>query len=158
MSKIELIIDAATKAFEGERERGEQLEGKAEKYMGAVAAIAGFQLFDFKVLTAVTSSWVRLPAGLSLVLLGGALLVAFYSLRVRRHHFYPGKTQLLDELDAADVGEEDAHRALARLLLESREHNATINDRRADLIEISQWLILAGFFCVAFSRIAQSFI
>jgi hypothetical protein len=154
MSKLSVIKDTAEKAFEAEYNRTEYQITKAEKFIAGITAVMGFQIFEAKDLLK-DHCYFKIMVGASLILLTLALIFTLLALRVRDYLSYSRGTELKDLLNDPEADEEKASREIADMLLGVREHNARLNDKNADMLRISGWLLLLGFLVVIATQILK---
>jgi hypothetical protein len=157
MSKMEIIEEVATKAFESEATRTATLQGKAEKIMAGVAAVVGYQLLHVEDLAKSSHGLVFIPCWLAIVLLALSFAGAFLvSAEVRNYYYYPRGRALWDDLSGDTMSDEEARKRIAIMLLDAREENAQINDRRATRIDHSGSMLVGGFVLAVASRLASA--
>ncbi len=148
MDKIELLAIESEKAYNSEIKRMDRLTDRADKFIAAVAVVAGFQLTQVENLD-FTGDWMaQLPDWLtllSLAVLGIAILFAMASMNLRKYYSYPLGETLLDELKGDDVDDDSARVKVARMYLKWHDTNSKANDVRAQYLTISGILLIVGF-------------
>jgi hypothetical protein len=147
MDKIDVIVQESEKAFLQERARADRIFGAAEKIVGAVAVVIGFQLIRMDQLT-LSGSWPQALHGWlaigALLELGISLTFAFLSMQVQKYYSYPRGTTLIDELKDASITYEVARIKIARMYLSAYDANAHINDKRAKILSYSGAMLVVG--------------
>ena len=148
MDKIELLAIESEKAYNSEIRRMDTLTDRADKFIAAVAIVAGFQLTQVENLD-FTGGWIeQIPDWLtllSLAILGIAILFAAASMNLREYYSYPLGEKLLEELKGDDVDNDSARVKVARMYLKWHDTNSRANDGRARYLTISGILLIVGF-------------
>lgn len=156
-SKVDVIFQVSEKAFLQERMRADKLSAAAEKYVGAVVIIMGFQLIEIDQLT-LSGSWSPALRGwlavLALLALGVSTVCALLSIQVRKYYSYPRGTTLIDELKDESITDEVAKIKVARMYLSAHDINAGINDKRAKMLSYSGALLVSGLLLAVLSYLA----
>jgi hypothetical protein len=157
MSKVLLAKDAAEQALGAELARTESRVRDAWRYAVGIVVVLGFQVRDLKGLVESPSPWVKLLVFFSLGVLGAALLLACRALHVGGHEHYPRGQKLWETLKPETVSEAAAEEALVLMLLQTREHNAKLNDVKTRALFWCGWLFWAGAVLVAASQLLGAF-
>ena len=161
MNKVELVLQESEKAFLLEKTRAAKLGEAAEKLIGAVAVVVGFQLIEFDHLALsgdwqeALHNWIAVGA---FIALGGSLVLTLLSMRVQEYYSYPRGTELIDELKAESITDEVAMIKIARMYLTLHDKNARVNDERAKLVYFSGILLVTGFGLAVASYLATKMI
>jgi hypothetical protein len=157
-NKILIMKSAAEKAMAAEAVRTESLVREAGKIVAGILIVLGYQLLDAKTLMESPSRGVKILAGLSMLILGISLLLAFAGLTAKGYASYPRGSKLLDTLKPESVTEEAAEEGLVQLLLKTREQNALLNDAKARSLYWSAWCFFAGILLVAASQLFDAYV
>lgn len=156
MDTNDVIVNVAFNALQAELKRGDALHQKAEKLIVAVGVVSGFQLIDIKnVITLQADAYTTIFVVLSFLMLSASLLYAFLSMRVMQNKLYPKERKLLERLEES---KEDANKLsfeISGLYLDIRSAKANINDKRAKLLTIGGYLLLAAFFMIVLINVAE---
>ena len=158
MSKISIVKEAAEKAIAAEFVRTAHLLRTAEKFAAVIIIMTGFQLLDVKALLESSSQLVKVSCYLSLAVLSISLVFALGGMQLKGYADYPRGKKLWDNLKPENVSEEAAQEALVQMLLETREHNARLNDAKVKSLFWCGWLFFAGFLLVASSQLLDAFV
>ncbi len=158
MEKVDLIVHVSEEAFFQERARADKHSAAAEKFVGAVAVIIGFQLIKTDQLT-LSGSWQQVVHGwlaiIALLALGISLVLTLLSMRVRNYYSYPRGTTLIDELKDDSITDQVAKIKIARMYLSAVDINARINDQRAKLLSFSGAMLFAGLLLAVISFLTK---
>lgn len=157
MSKIVLAKDAAEKALAIELGRTDSLGRTAWMFAGANLVALGFQLRDVRALVESPSPPVKILCCLSLAILGASLLLACQCGLVRGYSQYPRGQKLWESLKPESVSADAAEEAVVQMLLQTREHNARLNDVKTRVLGWCGWLFATGSLLVAGSQLLDAF-
>ena len=161
MKKLDVIFRVSEKAFSAEARHAEHLTGKAEKYVGALAAVVALQLVDLNRVTAHGTYKVMIPVWFAIgamAALGISLILALLSMRVRKYFTYPVGKAIVDQLKADTITNEDAQYKIALMYFDAQKGNARINSVRAKTLSVSGALLVLGFLLAVASQLAVRFI
>jgi len=156
MNKISIIKEAAEKAIAAESDRTAHLLRKADTLAAGIIIVTGFQLLEANNLLGSSSQWTNMIYYLSLAVLGISLFFAFCGMGVKGYAGYPRGNKLWDTLKPENVSEDAAQEAIVKMLLETREQNARLNDVKVKSLFWCGWLLFAGFLLVAGSQLLNA--
>jgi hypothetical protein len=111
--------------------------------------VTGFQLLEANNLLGSSSQWTNMIYYLSLAVLGISLFFAFRRMCVKGYAGYPRGSKLWDALKPENISEDAAQESLVKMLLDTREQNARLNDAKVKSLFWCGWLLFAGFLLVA---------
>ena len=157
MSKLLIAKDAAEKALAVELGRTESRLRDAWKFAAGIIVALGFQLRDVKSLVECPSPCVKILCCVSFVVLAGALALVIACLQPNGYGHHPRGQKLWDSLKPESVSETDAEEALLLMLLQTREHNAKLNDARNRVLRWGAWLFLSGVLLVTATQVMDAF-
>ena len=161
MSKVDIFVQESEKAFKAEDFRRDILDKKAEKFFAIIALIAALHLLDIKRLSFSSFDLNLISSVLAVVafvLLGLSLVYTIQSVRVRPYRSYPRGTKLRDELEEESITDDDAKIKFGLFYLEAHDLNASINDKRAELLSKSSCFLLYGFILAVVSHILSKIV
>jgi hypothetical protein len=156
ISKLDIILGEAEKAFQYEEKRRDNLDKKTERFVAAIALVFGLHLIDLEHLAFSGNlpdklySWLAIGAILAL---GISLIVALLSNRVVNYYSYPRGTRLIDELKSEDISDDSTKIRIAGMYLKAHDINAKINDARAQWLSYSGIFLVSGFFLAIASHL-----
>ncbi len=156
MNKILIIKEAAEKASAAESDRTARLLRKADTLAAGIIIVTGFQLLEANNLLGSSSQWTNILYYLSLAVLSVSLFFAFRGMRVQGYACYPRGSKLLDALKPENISEDAAQESLVKMLLETREQNARLNDAKIKSLSWCGWLLFTGFVLVAGSQLLNA--
>jgi len=152
MSKEDITLEHSGKAFTAQLTRAKTLDDKAEKLAAAVVVVIGFHLIDSSMLKLQGSAAIQAVISIAaLALLGASLVAAYLGRRIQKYVGYPKAAEFLDMLSPNDVDEERAKLLVAKVYLNAAESNREINNKKAQWLTLSSWLLLVGLLAAVIS-------
>lgn len=145
--KFDTFVSVCAEAFRAENEVVERLTSRAEKYIAAIGVILAFHVVELPTLKFTGDMW-EVAAALVVisggVLLGAALVLAIYSMRLRDYATYSDSASLR-KLVEPTITDQVAKQSIAVMYLALRDQTLVVNQKRARGIIAAGYLLLAGF-------------
>jgi hypothetical protein len=152
--KIDVFISVCSDALKAEDEVKDRLAAGAEKYLGVIGVLLGFQVVKMQDLSfsgGATQLACSVAALLGLGLLFVALALILWGMRVREYPTFP-ESAVLKKLNAAPTYDAAGH-LVANVYLDLRDSILAINEKRAATYKIAGMVLLAGVLLTVFGQV-----
>ena len=151
---LDVLLETSREALREELDVIERLTSRAEKYLAAVGVVLAFQTVQVEKLAFVEAAkrWPSAIAVTGALVLGVSVIFALASVHLRIYPTYPATDELM-KLDDATISDDGAKRSVIDLLLKVRDGVQSVNERRAEQVNVAAMLLLGGFALTLVSQV-----